>query len=62
MNLGCGNSVICEQMYDEGYVSITNNDISEVCIEKMALRNSKERPLMKWDVMDIRDMKAYKNG
>ena len=33
LNLGCGNSVICEDMYDEGYTDIFNMDISSVCIE-----------------------------
>ena len=49
-------------MYDEGYTSITNNDISEVCIHKMQARNSKSRPFMKWDVMDVREMALYQDG
>ena len=61
LNLGCGNSIICENMYDQGYVSITNNDISKVCIETMQKRNEKERPLMKWDVMDVKDMGLYQD-
>ena len=56
LNLGCGNAIICEQMYDEGYTNITNNDISPFCIEQMAKRNEKTRPKMKWDVMDCTDM------
>ena len=32
LNLGCGNSEMCEHMYDEGYHLIENMDISEVCI------------------------------
>merc|ERR1712166_681488 len=55
LNIGCGNSTMSEEMYDEGYLSITNNDISESCIENMKKRNEK-RPEMKWDVMDVRDM------
>ena len=35
LNLGCGNSIICEEMYDEGYHSITSNDYSESCINYM---------------------------
>ena len=26
LNLGCGNSIICEEMYDDGYKSIWNNE------------------------------------
>ena len=33
LNLGCGNSIICEEMYDEGYHQIWNMDISSICIE-----------------------------
>ena len=49
-------------MYDEGYTSITSNDISETCIENMKKRNEGIRPEMKWDVMDILDMSLYKDG
>ena len=31
-NIGCGNSVMSEDMYDDGYKNIWNMDISEVCI------------------------------
>ena len=33
LNLGCGNSYLSENMYDEGYLNITNNDISTACIK-----------------------------
>jgi 2-polyprenyl-3-methyl-5-hydroxy-6-metoxy-1,4-benzoquinol methylase len=33
LNLGCGNSIMCEDMYDEGYQQIWNMDISTVCIQ-----------------------------
>lgn len=36
-------------------------DISSVCIEQMKDRNLKLRPHMKWDVMDVRELK-YKDG
>ena len=57
MNLGCGNSVICEEMYDEGYENIWNMDISQIVIHQMVQRNQTSRPNMKWDVMDCRDLK-----
>lgn len=44
LNLGCGNSIMCEDMYDEGYTQIENMDISEVCINYMAERNKESRP------------------
>ena len=33
LNLGCGNSIICEDMYDQGYKQIYNMDISSICIK-----------------------------
>ena len=58
---GCGNSCISENMYDDGYRKLTNNDISTVCIENMKKRNIEKRPEIKWEVMDIRDM-AYEDS
>ena len=37
--LGCGNSLLSENMYDEGYEYIYNIDISHVVIEQMSKRN-----------------------
>lgn len=33
LNLGCGNSILAEEMYDDGYKSIWNVDISKTCIQ-----------------------------
>jgi EEF1A lysine methyltransferase 4 len=32
-------------------------DISTVCIQQMGDRNKKQRPQMKWEVMDVRELK-----
>jgi EEF1A lysine methyltransferase 4 len=56
LNLGCGNSVLCEEMYDEGYTGIWNMDISKVCIDQMIQRNKTIRPQLHWKVMDVRDL------
>ena len=56
MNLGCGNSIICEEMYDDGYTSIQNMDISKVCIDQMKARNTESRPNMTWEIMDCREL------
>ena len=53
---GCGNSLMTEQMYDDGYHQITNIDISKTCIKNMSLRNQKSRPGLKWEVMDVRNL------
>lgn len=35
---GCGNSRLSEEMYEDGYQSITNIDISRVVVDQMAER------------------------
>jgi len=48
-------------MYDEGYHHISNMDISQICIDQMKERNQKLRYHMKWEVMDVRELK-YPDG
>ena len=35
LHIGCGNSIIQEEMHDDGYKNITNIDISKPCIDQM---------------------------
>ncbi|KAI3459688.1 hypothetical protein Pfo_016351 [Paulownia fortunei] len=50
---GCGNSRLSEHLYDAGFTNIINVDFSNVVISDMLRRNVRERPLMKWRVMDM---------
>lgn len=52
--LGCGNSKLSEEMYDDGFGNITNIDYSSVVIEQMQQQHKVPRPTMKWLEMDIR--------
>jgi ubiquinone/menaquinone biosynthesis C-methylase UbiE len=54
--VGCGNSTLSEDMYDEGFHRIVNIDISDVVIETMKQRNHATRPEMKWLAMDALDL------
>jgi SAM-dependent methyltransferase len=56
LHAGCGSSRLTERMYDEGYLSITNIDISSVVINQMKLRNLDMRPQMHWVVDDCTSM------
>ncbi len=47
LNLGCGNSILAEEMYDRGFKNIYNIDISPIVIESMAKRNGINRPELK---------------
>ncbi|KAK9664552.1 hypothetical protein RND81_14G050800 [Saponaria officinalis] len=53
---GCGNSRLSEHLYDAGFHDITNVDFSKVVISDMLRRNVRDRPSMRWRVMDITDM------
>ncbi|KAL8026597.1 hypothetical protein ABFX02_14G038600 [Erythranthe guttata] len=53
---GCGNSKLSEHLYDAGFLNITNVDFSKVVISDMLRRNLRERPGMKWRVMDMTNM------
>ncbi|XP_073314083.1 uncharacterized protein [Primulina huaijiensis] len=55
---GCGSSTLSENLYDEGFRNITNVDFSKVVISNMLRRNVRERPEMKWRVMDMTDMQV----
>ncbi|KAI9478403.1 MAG: S-adenosyl-L-methionine-dependent methyltransferase [Benjaminiella poitrasii] len=54
--LGCGNSTLGEDMYNDGYKNIINIDYSKTVIENMKIRCA-DKPEMKWLEMDIRDLK-----
>jgi hypothetical protein len=39
LELGCGNSPFCEEIYRDGITEITCNDLSAVAVEKMQKRS-----------------------
>jgi len=52
LHVGCGNSLLPEHMYDEGYRIIVNIDTSVVVINQMRARNAQARPCLEWSEMD----------
>ncbi|KAJ2899421.1 hypothetical protein IWW38_000995 [Coemansia aciculifera] len=52
--LGCGNSTLSGDMYDDGYHNIVNVDYSDVVIDQMRRRSQQHQPKMSWEVMDVR--------
>ncbi|KAF5383780.1 hypothetical protein D9615_003567 [Tricholomella constricta] len=54
--LGCGNSKLSEEMWEDGYKNIVNTDYSSVVVEQMRQRHQTLRPEMEWHVMDVRDL------
>ncbi|KAM5536605.1 hypothetical protein V8D89_009700 [Ganoderma adspersum] len=55
--LGCGNSTLSQDMYEDGYKTIVNTDYSGILIEKMKHKHADLAPEMEWHEMDIRDLK-----
>ena len=49
LQLGCGNSNFANDMFNDGFIDITNIDISHVCVEKM----SRRFPNMRFLQMDM---------
>jgi ubiquinone/menaquinone biosynthesis C-methylase UbiE len=58
--LGCGNALLSEDMYKNGYENIYNIDISSVVIDQMKERN-KDMVNMKYEVMDALNMQYPDN-
>eukprot|EP00884_Botryococcus_braunii_P023150 jgi/Botrbrau1/9519/Bobra.0211s0010.1 len=55
--VGCGNSELSAQMYDDGCTDITNIDFSPGVIRDMMVKHIRARPSMRWLVMDMTQMK-----
>eukprot|EP00340_Litonotus_pictus_P007048 CAMPEP_0170519522 /NCGR_PEP_ID=MMETSP0209-20121228/4907_1 /TAXON_ID=665100 ORGANISM="Litonotus pictus, Strain P1" /NCGR_SAMPLE_ID=MMETSP0209 /ASSEMBLY_ACC=CAM_ASM_000301 /LENGTH=320 /DNA_ID=CAMNT_0010805427 /DNA_START=48 /DNA_END=1007 /DNA_ORIENTATION=- len=60
LNLGCGNAEMSEDMYADGYINISNIDISENVIEQMKVRNKEKK--MTWEVMDVMNLSYSDNS
>jgi hypothetical protein len=57
LNLGCGNSNLSIDMYNDGFHNIVNIDYSSVVIENMQRKHDSLND-MKWIVMDAQDMSS----
>eukprot|EP00747_Dinoflagellata_sp_TGD_P200877 gnl/TRDRNA2_/TRDRNA2_74320_c0_seq1.p1 gnl/TRDRNA2_/TRDRNA2_74320_c0~~gnl/TRDRNA2_/TRDRNA2_74320_c0_seq1.p1 ORF type:complete len:288 (+),score=36.57 gnl/TRDRNA2_/TRDRNA2_74320_c0_seq1:119-865(+) len=62
LNVGCGNSLLPEDMYDHGYHNIVNLDASAVVIEQMRARNTDRRADMQWLVGDALENRLANNS
>uniref|UniRef100_A0A0D3DUQ8 Methyltransferase type 11 domain-containing protein n=1 Tax=Brassica oleracea var. oleracea TaxID=109376 RepID=A0A0D3DUQ8_BRAOL len=56
--VGCGNSLMSEDMVKDGYEDIMNVDISSVAIEMMRTKHASV-PQLKYMQMDVRDMSCF---
>lgn len=60
--IGCGNSRMSQDMFDDGLEQITNIDFSERVIQKMKAKNTSRLPNMQWLDMDVKDMHIFADG
>lgn len=49
---GCGNSRLSEDMYDDGFTTIANVDISRVVIDQM-IEKYRDKPTLTWQQMNV---------
>ena len=56
LNLGCGNSKLSEDMFEDGYQNITNVDISFTVIKQMQDYYKEKIPQMSFKQMDSRSL------
>ncbi len=55
LNVGAGNSRITEEMYEDGFHSLTNIDISKTVVDTMAEKHADKRGVT-WQRMDMLEM------
>ena len=53
LNVGCGNSQLCADMFDIGYKNLVNVDISDTVIKQMTEKYRSSRPELKFLKMDM---------
>jgi len=59
--LGCGTSTLSEDLWNDGWMSVTNVDYSEVAVNYMRKRNTTKEG-MEYLVMDVKRMSALDSG
>ena len=56
--IGCGNSTLAEEMYEDGYTDIECVDISRVVIDQMTDKYAEKCPDIRWQQLDVCNMKG----
>lgn len=53
LHVGCGNSLLADQLYDNGYHSVTSIDVVDDVIKNQRKRNRKKRPELIFQQADV---------
>ena len=56
MNIGCGNSLLAEELHEDGYTQVVSVDISKIVIAQMKEAYKEKLPGLVFEQADIRDM------
>ena len=62
LNVGCGNSRLSEELYEDGFEDITNIDFSNKVISQIEEKNKSKYPKMTFKIMDVLDMQEIQTG
>ena len=62
LQIGCGNSSLASDLYDVGYRQITSIDISDLVINQMKAANSRDRPELVFQKMDVTSLSHEDNS
>ena len=62
LNVGCGNSRLSEELYEDGFEDITNIDFSTKVISQIEEKNKSKYPKMTFKIMDVLDMQEIQTG
>ena len=62
LNVGCGNSRLSEELYEEGFEDITNIDFSPKVITSIEEKYKTKYPKMVFKVMDVLNMQEIQTG
>ncbi len=60
--VGCGNSSLSADLHDVGYPSVVSVDVSEVAIRQMREMHARDRPGLRFELMDATDMGEFADG
>ncbi len=60
--VGCGNSTLSADLYDVGYREVVSIDVSEVVVRQMREQHGRDRPGLRFELMDAAKMDDFQDG
>ena len=60
--VGCGNSTLSADLHDVGYGHVVSIDVSEVVVRQMREQHARDRPGLRFEVMDAGKMEPFEDA